>query len=286
MTFDQSVVLGIVQGITEFLPISSSGHLILIPEIFGWGLQSLTFDLGLHAGTALAILLYFFRDWKNMTLDLFRDIFSIILSTKRKIFDISILRPSSLLLLKIIVAIVPVGIIGLIFDDKIEENFRSPLLVSVMMIVISVYMTYAEFFSKKKIPHPNSVSKSLNSFKNVLIISLSQIVALIPGSSRSGMTISTALILGYTHEQAARLSFLLATPIIVGAVLTKIPEILNLRTDELVLFALGFFTSFVVGLLSIKFLLKFLKKHGLLPFVVYRILFAFLTLVLILARSR
>ncbi len=297
MTIDQAVVLGIVQGITEFLPISSSGHLILIPEIFNWELQSLTFDLGLHAGTAFAVLLFFYKDWQSMAISFLKDLPKTLDFVVGKISNLNTLRPQSKLLTYIFIATIPVGIIGILLEETAENFFRSPLLVAVMMIVVSGYMAYAEFFSKKKIPQvtpnqlPSQSTVSENtlganfSFRNILIISLSQIIALIPGSSRSGMTISTGLLFGYKHEEAARISFLLATPIILGAAVIKIPDMLSLNSNDLNVFLIGMLTSFLVGLGAIKFLLNFLKNHGLMPFIIYRLVLAFSLLVIWITHS-
>ena len=223
MTILQSIVLGITQGITEFLPISSSGHLILIPAIFGWELQDLSFDVALHLGTAIAVLIYFWRDWFDMLNALKLDVIDFV---GGKIHSINKLRRETILLLTLVIVSIPVGIIGFILESYIEETFRSPILVSFMLVIISFYMLFADkFIANRK---PNSSIK----FIDYLIISLSQVVALFPGSSRSGMSISTGLFRRLDREKAARISFLLATPIILGASLVKVPQLLSVSPDQ------------------------------------------------------
>lgn len=242
MTLLQPIILGIIQGITEFLPISSSGHLIIVPYFFNWDLQDLSFDVALHFGTALAVLTYFSRDWK-------------------KIFSSQFTGKSNMLIV-IIAATIPVGLAGILLEDIVQEIFRSPVWVAFMLILVSGVMWLAE-----KTYRP----KKEKGFKDIFIISLSQIIALIPGTSRSGITISTGMFLGKSREESARISFLLATPIIIGAALVKAPDLIN-GAVNIVSLIIGVATSFVVGLLSIKFLLAYVKKNSLMLFVIYRVL--------------
>jgi undecaprenyl-diphosphatase len=275
MTAIQALILGIVQGITEFFPISSSGHLILIPYIFGWELQDLKFDVALHLGTALAVLLFFWKDWYDMVVALLADAKIAIVSEK---FYANTLRRETKLLLTIIAVSLPVGIAGVLLEDTIESTFRSSLFVGVMLIVVAFIMYAADRFAK-------SSSQSLESdifkipFRKALLISLSQILALFPGTSRSGISISTALFNKIEYKEAARFSFLLATPLIIGAGIIKLPDIL-VASEGIIPLLVGFFTSFLTGILSIKILLNFLKKHGLLIFVIYRIALGIAILVL------
>jgi len=268
MEIYQAIVLGIVQGLTEFLPISSSGHLILLPYFLNWETQNLAFDIGLHFGTALAVILFFINDWKRLIFSLLEDV-TFLLKTKKA----SVLRHDSMVLIYIMISILPVGIIGILFQDIIEEKLRSPLLVAAMMIIVAFVMFFAEKINKSK------TTKQLT-FKNIFLISLSQIIALIPGVSRSGITISTGLFLNLSKYDAAKISFLLATPVILGAALIKTEEIISLPAQELYTFIVGMISSVIVGLICIQWLLTYLKNNSLLPFIIYRIFLGALILVL------
>ena len=263
MTVLQSIVLGITQGITEFLPISSSGHLILIPAIFGWELQDLSFDVALHLGTAIAVLLFFWRDWFDMIKAVKNDGIGLL---NGKFLDINKLRRGSLVFFTIIVVSIPVGIAGVMLENQVEQLFRSPILVASMLIIVSIFMYVSDKYSKF-----NKSDKEIK-FVDALIISLSQIVALFPGSSRSGMSISTGLFRGLTREKAAKFSFLLATPIILGASIVKLPDLFSSSSDQIQIMLIGLATSFITGMISIKWLMFFLKTKSLKVFVVYRIL--------------
>lgn len=263
MTILQSIVLGITQGITEFLPISSSGHLILIPAIFGWELQDLSFDVALHLGTAIAVLIYFWRDWFDMLNALKLDVIDFI---GGKIRGINKLRRETILLLTLIIVSIPIGIIGFILESYIEETFRSPIFVSFMLVIVSFYMLFADkFIANRK---PNFDIK----FIDYLYISLSQVVALFPGSSRSGMSISTGLFRGLDREKAARISFLLATPIILGASLVKVPQLFSASPGQGLIILLGLFSSFITGIFAINWLLSFVQKNSLFVFIIYRLI--------------
>ncbi len=266
MTHFQSIFLGIVQGLTEFLPVSSSGHLLLVPYFFNWSEQSLSFDVALHFGTALAVLVYYHKDWQRMITSLLRDLFRINFSWEQ-------MENDSRQLLKILIVTVPVGVVGLLIGDYIEDTLRSPYIVSVMLVIVSAFMYFSEWVSKKY-----SEKKNSPGLLDALVISLSQIVALIPGSSRSGMTISTGLLRGYSRESAAKFSFLLATPIILGAALVKLPVLFSGGNDESIYVLSGMLSAFVSGLLAVGFLMKFLRRYSLNVFIIYRILLALLIL--------
>ncbi len=275
MTIIQAIILGIVQGIAEFLPISSSGHLILIPTLFGWDLQSLAFDVSLHFGTVLAVLIFFFNDWKVMISMLIKDV----------VFSSTLLRDKSLRnfhteskqLLTIVVVIIPVAIAGYLFEKPIENVLRSPVVVATMLILVAIVMYVSDRYSEK-VKHKNANPTFIDS----LLISLSQVIALIPGTSRSGITIASGLFRNLTREASARFSFLLATPIILGAALLKLPDLLVSKEEPLSILFIGIATSFIAGILSIKFLINFVKKHNLNVFIVYRILLGLLILLTVL----
>jgi len=238
----EAIILGIVQGITEFLPVSSTAHLILFPWFLGWGgeIDSLTFDIALHAGTLFALLLCFRRDWIDL------------ITRKYRMFGL------------IILASVPAGIAGFLLNDFVEHTMRKPLIISLMLVLIGFVMLIAEKAYKHK-----DIEKT--DIKDAVIIGIAQAVAVIPGVSRSGITISAGLFRGFEREAAARFSFLLSTPVIAGATLLHLNKaLLNNGIHDIRIFAAGILTSFVTGYIAIKFLLRFLKKHPLNLFVYYR----------------
>lgn len=247
MVMIEAVILGIVQGITEFFPVSSTAHLILLPWFFHWSgdLNTLTFDVALHAGTLLALILCFWRDWFAM------------LAHKRRLFSL------------IILASIPAGVAGFLFNDIIEESLRSPYIISISLIVIGIVM----FLSEKMFKHRNIDNLNL---LDALLIGISQSVALVPGVSRSGITIASGLFRGLDRSSSARFSFLLSTPIVAGATLLHAKKMLlnGTASYDIDLFAAGFAASAVTGFMAIKFLLRFFQKYSLNIFVYYRFLLA------------
>jgi len=242
----EAIILGIVQGITEFLPVSSTAHLILLPWFFNWNseVDTLTFDVALHAGTLCALLVCFWKDWADL------------IGSKQRLFGL------------ILLASVPAGIVGLFLNDFIEKSMRSPVIISLMLIVVGFVMLLAEKAFKYK-----DVDKVV--FSDALIIGISQAIAIIPGVSRSGITISAGLFRGLERDASARFSFLLSTPIIAGAVLLHAKKAFDsAESYDLKLFAVGLIASFFTGIIAIKFLLNFLKKYPLNVFVFYRFILA------------
>jgi undecaprenyl-diphosphatase len=253
----KSVILGIVQGITEFFPVSSTAHLVLFPWIFNWGgeMNTLMFDVALHAGTLLALLFCFYRDWLDM---LVRD---------RK------------MLLIIFMATIPAGVIGALFHHAVEHALRNPLVIVFSTTVFAIVMLAAERYGKK--------IGSRTSTSDGIFIGIAQAVALIPGVSRSGITITAGLFRNLTRESAARFSFLLSTPIIAGATLLECRKLLHSpEAHRLDLFAVGFLAAFFSGLFAIKFLMNYLKKHPLNIFAYYRFLLAAVILLMWVIRTR
>jgi undecaprenyl-diphosphatase len=241
----EAIVLGIVQGFTEFLPVSSTAHLILFPWFFNWSgeVNTLTFDIALHAGTLLALLLCFWRDWMDLIL------------RKQRIF------------LLIVVASIPAGIAGFFLNDLAEHTLRSPLLISVMLVVVGFVMLITD----KAYKYRNIQNTNMG---DAITIGIAQAIAIIPGVSRSGITISAGLFRGFEREASARFSFLLSTPIIAGATVLHFRKAINQGSHDLQLFAVGLITSFVTGFIAIKFLLHFLRRHPLDLFVYYRFILA------------
>jgi len=237
-----ALMLGIVQGLTEFIPVSSTAHLILFPWFFNWSGQvdTLTFDIALHAGTLAALVFCFWRDWINLAM-----------------------RRQRLLGL-IILASIPAGIAGFFLNDIAEHSLRDPLLISIMLVSVGVLMLISEKVYKHK-------ELEETGLKDAIIIGIAQAFAIIPGVSRSGITISAGLFRGFEREAAARFSFLLATPIIAGATLLHLQKALNGHAHyDFEIFAVGIISSFITGFIAIKFLLSFLKRYPLNIFVYYR----------------
>ena len=257
----QAAVLGIVQGITEFLPISSSGHLIIVPYLFGWQEfeNNLPFDVALHLGTTAGLLLFFWKDWYLLVTGFLKQLFD----SERKLLS----DPHSRLFLTIILGSIPAALFGFYFQDFVEGVVRDPLIIGEMLIGFGLILYWAE---KRGNGRKNLEQIRL---RDGLIIGIWQAVSLIPGVSRSGSTISGGFFQGLDRETATRFSFLLATPAVAGAALFKVKDIMELGFgSERGVFLVGFLASLVSGLLVIKFLLQFIKTNSFTVFVVYRIL--------------
>ncbi|MGH7924550.1 MAG: undecaprenyl-diphosphate phosphatase [Candidatus Binatus sp.] len=256
----QAIVLGIVQGLTEFLPVSSSAHLILVPWLFRWPDPGLAFDVVLHLGTLLALLVFYWREWLEMGLSL--------ASGKR--------LPRRLLFL-LIVASVPGAIIGVLFEKQAETIFRSPVLIAVTMSGLGVLLWAGDAYGATKRRMEDL------SFLDALLIGLSQALAIIPGVSRSGATITTARMLGIERADAANFSFLMATPIIAGAGMLEIHKLFH--SGLAAQLGWGFGTSALFGLLAIIVLLRFVRTHSYRLFAIYRIGLAAFVVAVALARA-
>lgn len=250
----KSIAMGIVQGITEFFPISSTAHLILFPWFFGWGgeINTLTFDVALHGGTLIALIVCFYKDWLNMMLK------------------------DRQMLLFIVIATIPIYVAGILLKDIVEHTLRSPLVIVFSLVGFGILMLIAERYSKRQ---TLLTSQPLN-LSTSIFIGIAQAIALIPGVSRSGITITAGLFRNLKRESAARFSFLLSTPAIAGATLLEGKRLFNNPDSyNLDIFAIGFISAFISGLFAIKFLMNFLKKHPLNVFVYYRFLLAGIILI-------
>lgn len=249
-----AIILGVVQGLTEALPISSSAHLVIFPWFFSWHYQGLSFDVALHVGTALAFGIYFFRDWLG--------IISAAFAKDRS--------NRSNLLWYIIIATIPAAFAGLLLEEKAETIFRAPAVIMSMLALFAIILLAADYLGKKQ----RSVAEI--DFKTALTIGLAQVFALVPGVSRSGITITAGLLKGLSREAAARFSFLLATPILVAAGALKLPK---LQADDLnVSFWMGVIFSAFSGFIAIHFLLKFVRRSSFKIFAYYRIALAVIIL--------
>jgi undecaprenyl-diphosphatase len=244
MEIIQSIILGIVQGLTEFLPISSSAHLVLIPWLLRWQDLGLTFDMALHLGTLFALIIYFWTDWLEI-----------------------IRKWREPLLWLILVACIPAGIFGFKYEQYFETIFRDPRLIALFMIVFAGVLWLADVYGKKK--------RELGSLNllDAIVIGLLQVLALMPGVSRSGVTVVGGLFMGFSRRSAARFSFLLSAPVIAGASVFKMRHIIahGLPGTEAQAFVLGVLASAIVGALTIKFLMQYLEKHTFRVFVWYRV---------------
>ena len=264
--FLQAVVLGIIQGLTEFLPISSSAHLRIFPEVFGWGDPGAAFTAVVQIGTELAVLIFFWRDiWRIATTwvrSLFRPEYRGQLDARMGWF--------------IILGSVPIALLGVLLKDIIEDDFRSLWIIGTTLIVLGIVLGLAD-----RIGGTTKTLKQL-SLRDALLMGCAQALALIPGVSRSGATLSMGRLLGYERETATRYAFLLAIPAVIGAGVFELQEIPH--GDNLYGWGptiVATIAAFVVGYAAIAWLLRFITTHSYTPFVIYRIALGAGTLLLV-----
>ena len=267
MTVIQAIILGVVQGLTEFLPISSSAHLNVFPWIFGWDEISESFDVALHLGTLFAILIFFFKDWIKLIKGGFNQVFKKEKTTDGKIFWY------------LVIATIPAGIVSLVLDKLSDLIINGNLNIEMGLIAVAlIVMGIVLYIVDKKAPSETDYENI--SLKQSIFVGISQaLAAAFPGVSRSGITMTVARLLKIDRESAAKFSFLLATPIVAAAVLVDIKSF----TISLP-FLIGILASFVVGLLVIKFLMDYLKKGSFKIFAIYRIIFGIVILGIIFIR--
>ena len=273
----QAIVLGAVQGITEFLPISSTAHLALVPWLFRWEDPGLTFDVALHVGTLVAVLLYFYKTWLNLLL-------LGIGGTPRFGRENSTAENNALLDLDrnralfwfLVVATIPAAVAGWLLQEQVATTLRHPIVIGAAMVLVALPMAWGERVSRfqKQLPAV--------SFRDALWIGCSQALALVPGVSRSGITMTTALFRDFRRDAAARFSFLLSTPIIAGAALKETLPLLQqgVPPHMLIPFLAGVLASALVGYASIAFFLKYLQFNTFKIFIYYRISFGMIILTL------
>lgn len=262
----QIIVLALIQGITEFLPVSSSAHLILPSQLLGWPDQGLTFDVAVHAGTLLAVVVYFRKELVNL-------LHSITLWLPGRFqYANKDEQQYSLLAMSLLIATLPAGAFGLWLNDQELFNTRSIFVIATTTLIFGLLLAFADQYIERL---PKAKLKSLDSMglKQAILIGLAQVFALIPGTSRSGATLTAALFLNFNRQAAARFSFLLAIPLITAAGALKTWEWLQLSNsvDWRMLFS-GFFISAASAFLCIKGFLALIDRVGLMPFVIYRIL--------------
>jgi len=267
MTIFQALVLGILQGLTEFLPVSSSAHLALAPWLFGWQDPGLAFDVALHFGTLVAVLWYFRKEWGELIAA------AISILKKRRVETVEEKRVVFLIL-----ATIPGAIGGLLLEKKAETAFRAPALTATALIVMGIVLWAADRFSQK--------TRELPTMRGVdaLLIGLSQVFALIPGVSRSGATITTGLLRKFDRQSAAVFSFLMSMPIIAAAVVLEGPKALHSAglAPELIV---GVIASAISGWLAISVLLRYVTRHSYGVFALYRVLLGIMVFVVLYARG-
>ncbi len=262
MTILHSIIMGAIQGITEFLPISSSAHLIVIPWLFNVpqdNINPLTYDVMLHLGSLMAVLLLYGKRFLRVVIE--------------GLMDFRDGRGRQSMLFKIVIATIPAVIAGLLGKDIIESYLRTPFIAAYMLAFVSILMIISERIH---------VDHSEISMPIALAIGVAQAIALVPGTSRSGITIVIAMLLGLKRSEAVDFSFLLSIPIILGTSLYEMRHV-QFHADALGLYAYGMISAFVFGAASLQFLIKYLKKHTLDIFAYYRIALALVILVFSLA---
>ena len=259
MNVFQAVILGLVQGLTEFIPVSSSGHLVLLHDVLGLTEGGLAFDVALHFGTLMALIIYFHKD---------------ILLLINGLFGRNEYQRLAWLL---VLATIPAAVAGFMLEDAAETAFRSTVLVAVNLILVALLMLWAERFARR---YQRKTHVKHTSLKQALAVGVAQAAALVPGVSRSGSTITVGLFMGLDRVAATRFSFLLGIPIMIGAV-TKVlvidSSLQQVGTDTDI-FIVGILTALLSGLLAIRFLLRYLAHHTLAVFAYYRIALGMLTL--------
>lgn len=262
MTATQATILGMMQGLTEFLPISSSAHLILVSKVTDWPDQGISFDLALHLGTLLAVVWYFWQDLKKVTTG---TVYAY--HTKK-------LNRESVLALGLFIGTLPAIAIGAALFDIADATLRSTHVIIATTVIFALLLAYADLRAKAKL------NLDALTWKHALYIGIGQSIALIPGVSRSGITITTGLMLGYDKISASRFSFLLAIPITFIAAVAKLGQLLQATdyTINWLLFAIGTGIAFITALLAIHYFLKWLNRFGMMPYVIYRLLLAILLL--------
>ena len=263
MDLFQIIALALLQGLTEFLPISSSAHLILLPIITGWQDQGLAFDVAVHVGTLSAVIIYFRHTLYTLLIDWIQSV-----QQRQLVGD-------SKLAWAVLLGTIPVGLAGLAFNDAIEGSLRSPMVIATTTIVFGLLLGWADWQGKQQ------RTEHQLTWKDILIVGAAQAIALIPGTSRSGITMTAGLILGLNREAAARFSFLLSIPVIFLAGSLKTIELVQagVETNWFAIIS-GAAVSAISAYLCIHIFLKLLEKIGMWPFVIYRLILGVILILL------
>ncbi|HSW97876.1 MAG TPA: undecaprenyl-diphosphate phosphatase [Candidatus Saccharimonadales bacterium] len=270
LTYFQAIIFGLLQGITELFPISSLGHSVLLPKLLGWNIDQhapffLTFLIATHFATALVLFFYFFKEWKRIFAGIFRSL------KEREIRESDADAKLGWL---IVVATIPAGILGILFEKTFAELFANPQLVAGVLVLNGLLLLGAERIRKRKTEkreetHSNKRIAKLT-WMQAIKVGLLQCIALIPGFSRTGATLTGSLLEGLSHEDAARFAFLLATPIIGAAALLKLPELAGANDKAtLIPILIGAITAGIAAYFSVRFLIKYFETKTLTPFGVY-----------------
>jgi undecaprenyl-diphosphatase len=267
MTYLEGLVYGVVQGLTEFLPVSSSAHLVLLPWFLGWKDPGLGFDVALHAGTLIAVLWYFWLDWWRLAGGALAGI------RRGKLLA----NPEAELFWKLVAASIPAAVIGMLLEHAAEEAFRAPGLIAFTLAALGALL-----YASDLRPDPTRGLEDIG-WREAITIGFAQAAAIVPGVSRSGVTITAARFLGAGRETAARFSFLLSTPIIAGAVLIKVKVLAGAYRDPAELVAI--LASAAFGFAAIGGLLRYVRSQSYLPFVIYRFALAAVVLALVISRA-
>jgi len=264
MTLAQAAILGVVQGLTEFLPVSSSAHLALFPWVLGWKDPGLAFDVALHWGTLIALLIYFWREWMKLAAGVLRAI------GRRQMND------ETVLVGKLIAGTIPAAIAGVLLEDYADRVLRAPWIIATMLAVVGIVMWIADRRAK------SGDANATPGWGAAIAIGCAQALALVPGTSRSGITMIAGLAAGLPRPAAARYSFLLSAPIIFGAGLKELPKIVH---GDPATTLVGLVAAAVSGGFAIAFLLRYLSRGSFVPFAVYRLALAAFVVVLMVVRG-
>ncbi len=272
MPLIQAIILALVQALTEFLPVSSTAHLVLFPWLLHWKDPGLAFDVALHAGTLLAVILYFFRDWLTLVICGLGGKYP----SNAPVEDVA---HSRRMFWFMVVGTIPAAILGKLFHHQIEDELRTPIIIGISLVLLALLMWWAD--SKA------SLTRNLKSsnWGDAIGIGTAQAVALWPGVSRSGITITAGLFRNFTREAATRFSFLLSAPVIAGAVVSELPKLIKMHKAggldlPLSTLAISIAVSGIAGYFVIAFFLRYLQTRTLKVFIVYRLVFGIIVLVL------
>lgn len=262
MNIAQALILGVIQGLTELLPISSSAHLNIIPWMLGWTNSALfnidfeAFDVALHFGTLLAIVIFFAKDWIELIKGGYKQVIK-----KEKSFE-------GKMFWYLVIATIPGGIIGFVLDKFVGNKLETPIIIALALIIMGIILYVVDKKAKSNIKYENMT------LKQTFLIGLSQCLAFIPGVSRSGITMTTGRLMGIERQSVAKYSFLLSTPIVFAATVLKFKDFVFS-----IPFFIGVFASFIVGIFVIKFLLEYLKKGNFKIFAIYRVIFGIIIII-------